>query len=171
MGEAIDSHPQEYLKTFSVAARSYALAYIQNGGRHPEEHITLYNGSGDQIYKGYNRERLSPRISEAIDDTKGEVITYDGQVVIAPYFSKSDGRTRDWDEVWPSRSYPLPWCMGKDDPYGTREGVPEGVGRGYPNHGVGMCAAGARGFAEEENRDYLWILNYYYTDISVEKEY
>lgn len=165
MGEALNTHPAEYLKAFSILPRSYALAHLNNGGKRKGEPFILVNTSADQIYKGYNREQFMDKWVAAVNSTRGMVLTYDGKAIITPYFSKSDGRTRTWNEVWPSSNFP--WCIGKPDPYGTNEGTPDCVGAGCPNHGVGFSASGARGFIEKEGKTYDWILMYYYTDVEI----
>ncbi|MEI6222180.1 MAG: PA14 domain-containing protein [bacterium] len=169
IGEVLDDFPLEYLKAFSIVTRSYALSHLNRGGKRKGQPFILVNNSGDQIYKGYNRERRQPNWVDSVNSTYGTVMTYEGGVITAPYFSSSDGRTRSYTEVWPDSE--LYWCLSKPDPYGTRFGIPKCVGKGCANHGVGMSANGAIGFAYKEGKTYDWILNYYFTGIKFEKRY
>ncbi|MBU0648020.1 SpoIID/LytB domain-containing protein [Patescibacteria group bacterium] len=161
VAETSDSSPKEFIKALMVAARSYAVRHVSNGGRHPENYADLYNSVGgngdDQVYRGYGFELRNTQVGQAVKDTKGKVVTYDGKVALTPYFSRSDGRTRSFEEVWGSKNYP--WCVSVPDPYNE--------GMSLNGHGVGMSALGALRFAEEEGKTYDWILKYYYTGIDV----
>ena len=100
---------------------------------------------------------MSPNVVQAVEDTHGVIVTYDDDYAITPYFSRSDGRTRDWSEVWGgevawAKSVPVPW----DEGY-TLWG-----------HGVGMSAVGALAMANE-GWLYEEILPYYYTDIELQQ--
>jgi len=161
VAESSNSSPDEYLKTIAIAERTYAIYHLNRGGRHPENYVDLYNSVGDngddQVYRGYGFEVRNPNVVSAVRATEGKVVTYDGEVVVTPYFSQSDGRTRDWQEVWGGSGYP--WCVSVEDPYNE--------GKELLGHGVGMSASGARYFADEEDKNYDWILRYYYTGIDV----
>lgn len=159
----------EYLKTLTVASRSYAYFYAQNGGKHKGEPFHLKNsrnGNGnDQVYTGYNLEEKTKTLTESIKVTSGEVITHNDKVVIAPFSSGTDGkRTRSPEEVWGRKD--MPWVQSVQDPHGnipnwaTLEG----------NHMVGLSAQGARGFIAKDKKTYDWVLKYYFKNISIKKE-
>jgi len=162
VAESSNSAPSEFLKAISIAGRTYITYHLNRGGRHPENFVDLYNsvnGNGDdQVYRGYGFESRNPNVVNAVRGTVGEVVMYDNEVVVTPYFSRSDGRTRDWDEVWGGSGYP--WCVSVEDPYNDGEEL--------WGHGVGMSGSGARQFAENEGKTYDWILKYYYTGIDID---
>jgi len=85
----------EALKAQAVASRTYALYQKQNAGRRPY-HILATVGS--QMYLGKRGERT--RATEAVDETRGLVITYRGEVIPAFYHSSCGGHTENALELW-----------------------------------------------------------------------
>ncbi|CAM3495052.1 SpoIID/LytB domain-containing protein [Brevibacillus invocatus] len=85
--------PLEALKAQAVLARTRAVSL---GNKYGIANLsdTVY----EQAYYGYGKE--SADIREAVDDTKGEVITYRGKVVESLYYSNAGGMTADGREVW-----------------------------------------------------------------------
>ena len=164
VSEPLESGPYEYIKTAIVAERSYIYYHLQRGGRWPDDFITLKNsrnGNGDdQIYQGYGFTSRANNIPRAVDDTRGEVATYNGSPVLTPYYTQSDGRTRSISEVWGSKQSDYPWLVSVPDPWCA--------GKQMLGHGVGMSGTGARGMAAD-GKSYKDILNYFYTGTSVGK--
>lgn len=93
------SHP-EALKAQAVAARNYALCSL---GKHAKYGYDVCPTTDCQVYKGYDYE--AQEANKAVDDTTGKVITYEGKLVSAFFFSSSGGLTEDVKNVWGS-SYP-----------------------------------------------------------------
>lgn len=160
VAEAWNGDNPEYLKTLMTAARTYAMYHILTGGRNKNEHFHV-DDDNDQVYRGYGFESRSPNITQAIIDTAGKMVTYNNEVVVTPYFSRSDGRTRAWEEVW--YGDPKPWLISVDDP-GCK-------GMTKLGHGVGLSAYGARYFVTEKGWTYQQTLTYYYTGTEVKKIY
>jgi len=154
IAETSSSAPFEHLKVMTVAARSYAYYHLTHGGKYPGEPFHLKNsrnGNGDdQQYKGYGLEQRFPQLVLAVEATKGEVVTYGGNPVITPYFSRSDGRTRSAAEVWRVN---WPWCVSVADP--------DCLGLSLLGHGVGLSAYGSLARAQR-GESYQRILGYYY---------
>ncbi|MFH1366368.1 MAG: SpoIID/LytB domain-containing protein [Patescibacteria group bacterium] len=162
LGEASGDQPYEYLKALITAARTYAMYHIQTGGlKHTGDNFILDDSANDQVYRGYNIELRSPQITQATLDTAGQMVTYQDQVVITPYFSRSDGRTRNWTEVFGGSG--KPWLVSVPDPYCQ--------GMTLWGHGVGLSGTGARALAQNENKTWLEILKYYYTGVEIKKIY
>ena len=161
VAETSDSSPMEFIKALIIAQRTYAVYLVNNGGKHPSDFVDVYNsvnGNGDdQVYRGYSFEIRNTGVKKAVEVTKGTVVKYKGAVVVTPYYSHADGRTRSWEEVWGSKNYP--YCVSVPDPYTE--------GMSLYGHGVGMSALGAMKYAEKENKTYDWILKYYYTGIDI----
>jgi hypothetical protein len=148
----------EYQKALILAARTYAFYHWQRGTKHDAEgyHVDAY---ADQVYKGQGQESRMPKLTQAIEETRGQIVTYDGETAITPYFSRSDGRTRDWSEVW----------------YGSVEwlksvSVPHDQGRTLWGHGVGMSASGALGMAND-GQTYDEIIKYFYQGIDLTQKW
>lgn len=160
VAEAWNGDNPEYLKTLMTAARTYAMYHVLSGGRNISENFHV-DDDNDQVYRGYGFESRAPNITQAIIDTTGQMVTYNNEVVVTPYFSRSDGRTRAWEEVW--YGDPKPWLISVDDP-GCK-------GMTKLGHGVGLSAYGAKWFIGEQGWNYQKTLTYYYTGTKVEKIY
>lgn len=159
IAETSNSSPQEYQRALLTAARTYAMYHVQRGTKHAAEFYTV-DAKYDQVYRGYGAEARDPNVVAAVDATRGQIVTYGGKLAITPYYSRSDGRTRSWTEVWGGGPYawlvsvPVPWDQGK-----TLWG-----------HGVGLSATGALGMAAE-GKTYDQILKHFYTGIELRREY
>ncbi len=155
LGETSNSSPMEYQKALLTAARTYAFYHWQRATKHASEyfHVEAY---ADQVYFGYGQEARTPNITAGVEATRGQIVTYEDEVAITAYFSRSDGRTRDWSEVW-----------GGDLPWSKSVKVPCEVGKTLWGHGVGMSAGGAICLA---NDGLTWdqILKYFYTGIDIQ---
>ena len=159
LGETSNISHMEYQKALVTAARTYAFYHWERGTKRGPEffHITGY--ADDQVYRGYGHEERSPRIVQSVKDTRGAVVTYDGKTALTPYFSRSDGRTRDWSEVWYGN---VPWL--KSVP------APCDVGRTLWGHGVGMSALEALCQANN-GKNWKDILTYFYQNVSLMKRW
>ena len=89
------SWPAEALRAQAVAARSFAIAKAQKAVQEPWD---LDDSTASQAYKGADGEQPAP--SRAVDDTRGEVLTWAKTVVEAYFHSNSGGYTADASEVW-----------------------------------------------------------------------
>ncbi len=158
LAETSNISPAEFQKTLITAARTYAFYHWSRATKHKSEffHVDAWL---DQVYKGYGQELRTPNLTAAVDATRGRVVTYQGETAITPYFSRSDGRTRSWSDVWFGT---VPWCVGVP--------VPSDVGKTLWGHGVGMSASGALAMAND-GQSYDQILKYFYTGIDVTKKW
>jgi stage II sporulation protein D len=93
----------------AVAARSYALATMT-----PTATYDVFADDRSQVYGGIAAE--DPRTSRAVRATRGRVLTYDGEVITAFFFSTSGGRTEDVQNVFPG-SGPKPYLVSVPDPF------------------------------------------------------
>ena len=159
VAESGNDNPDDYLKALIIAERTYAQYHIDTGTKHADENYTV-DATYDQVYRGYGFEERAHKVVEMIEATEGQMVTYDGEIVVTPYFSQTDGRTRSWQEVWSGE--PKPWLVSVPDP--ACEGL-EMLG-----HGVGMSAYGAREMAEDGST-YEEILKYYYQTIEIQDYY
>ncbi|MHB1393120.1 MAG: SpoIID/LytB domain-containing protein [Clostridia bacterium] len=100
----------EALKAQAVAARNYAVVTM---GRHSAQGFDLCNTEHCQAYNGIGQE--SSRPTEAVNATKGKIITYDGKLISTYFHSSSGGHTEDIENVWGGS---LPYISGVDDQYG-----------------------------------------------------
>jgi stage II sporulation protein D (peptidoglycan lytic transglycosylase) len=86
---------QAALRAQAVVSRTYALKHLR---RWRTEGFDLYATVADQAYGGVAAETAEGRA--AVSETRGRVLTYDGAVIEAFYFSTCGGRTADGYEVF-----------------------------------------------------------------------
>lgn len=166
----------EYQKAMVVAARTYAEYYIQKGGkRGADEVYILNNTTSDQLYKGYGREILAPSIVQAVNATRGEIITYNGNPIVSAYSSgAADLQTKGTVSacsLWGSKYCEAGFeylAGGVKDPIGAEYSY---AACGGANHCVGLSGAGARAFAKAGTKNYQEILKHYYLGTEIKKIY
>jgi stage II sporulation protein D len=97
----------EALKAQSVLARTYALKKVDNNQ-------VLSDTTSNQVYKdiqelkamwGSSFDTYYNKVKNAVLDTKGSYLTYNGSYIEAVYHSTSNGMTEDSLAVW-GNSYP-----------------------------------------------------------------
>ena len=103
------TNPKEALKAQAVAARSFGEL---NLGKHSADGFDLCTTTHCQVYKGYSGEY--PSIIDATDETKGEMIYYNGKPVTAFYFKNSGGYTQNVEDVW---TFSQPYLKSVKDEY------------------------------------------------------
>lgn len=97
-------------KAMAVLVRTYTLGVLgKYGSEYDHVDHTL-----SQVYGGL--DRVTPVSLEATRQTRGQVLTYDDELVRAVYFSTSGGHTADNETVWDGP--PRPYLRGIPDPYG-----------------------------------------------------
>ena len=109
----------EALKAMSVAARTYALYKS-------ERNKTLKTTTDDQCYIDEsamkekwknNFDKYYNKINNAVNDTKGEYMTYNDKTIIAFYFSISNGKTENVENVF---SQKLDYLVSVDSSWDKR---------------------------------------------------
>ncbi len=97
---------KEALKAQAVAARTYALKQIQNN---KDKEYDVTDDTSSQVYQDEsvlrekwkdNYDKYISKIKESIDETRGEYITYNNDVIYAFFFSTSNGKTEDNKNVF-----------------------------------------------------------------------
>jgi stage II sporulation protein D len=89
----------EAIKAQAIAARTYAIGGM---GSRNALGFDFYATVADQVYGGVTGE--DTMVSRAVMETRGEIITYQGEPIIAYYSSTCGGRTAAVPEVWPWRN-------------------------------------------------------------------
>ncbi len=157
VAETHDSAPIEYIKALMVAARSYAYSHISKNPPTEKRMFDVYATTVDQIYLGYNSELFMPRATQAAAATAGEMVTYNGKPVPTPYFSHSNGFTKNW------KGADRPWLKSVKAVYDK--------GKKMYGHGMGMSNNDAMRRVLKDGWTYDQILKYYYTSTTVERVY
>lgn len=103
MGEMPASFETEALKAQAVVARTYTLKSAGAGVKHGEN-VICTDFACCQAYvspEGYGGAAEDyEKIRQAVAATSGEVLTYNGKLIEATYFSCSGGVTEDAVAVW-----------------------------------------------------------------------
>lgn len=92
----------EALKSQAVIARTYALNLLSKGNILTDKSsIQAYiDISSMQNKWGSNYQKYYNKIKEAVDNTSGQTIKYNGKYIDAVYHSTSNGQTEDSINVW-----------------------------------------------------------------------
>ena len=116
-GEMPVTFEKEALKAQAVASRSYAMYQMTNT---KDKEYDVVNTTTNQVYltdeklkenwKDEYPQKIN-KIKEAIIETKGEYLTYQGNIVNAMFFSTSVGKTENSEEVFVSA---LPYLRSVD---------------------------------------------------------
>ncbi len=96
-----DPSDMEALKAQAIVSRTYAL---RNLGRWEADGFDLYASVNDQVYAGIRSE--SPLGRQAVEGTRGQVITYQGAMIDAFFSSTCAGRTVRGAEVFRAADRP-----------------------------------------------------------------
>lgn len=85
----------ESLKAQVVASRSYALFKMIDRAKEPYD---VSSGTFSQVYVGKRIE--NPKTTQAVDETRGEILTYKNRIFPGYFHSTCGGRTARADLVW-----------------------------------------------------------------------
>lgn len=93
-GEMPASYEIEALKAQAVCARTYAFMKYRGVASYPEYEAHL----DDSVqYQVYNNQQGNEQTNQAVEETKGEVLLYQGNIAATYYFSTSWGYTTGMD--------------------------------------------------------------------------
>jgi len=95
--EMMISFPYEALKAQAVIARSFALHRAQFVKPHWEDGFDLCDSQHCQVYKGASNEWS--KTSRAVEETRGELLMYDGRVASPLYHANCGGHTQSSGEL------------------------------------------------------------------------
>ncbi|MFX3634080.1 MAG: stage II sporulation protein D [Candidatus Pristimantibacillus sp.] len=120
----------EALKAQAIAARTYIVRRmaLKDDSGMPEAGIGSKADVTDtidhQVYLSLNqlekkwpkdkRKANKTKLSEAIEQTRGQIITYDGEPIQAVFFSTSNGYTENSEEYWQQE---IPYLRSVDSPW------------------------------------------------------
>jgi len=124
-GEMPSDFDIEALKAQAVAARTFVM-YKKNQGtskKHPDA-VVCTDYSDCQEYKSYEElksikgeewmKESYPKIQQAVNETKGQIVTYEDEPILTLYFSTSGGKTENSEEVFSTQ---YPYLQSVDSPY------------------------------------------------------
>lgn len=109
----------EAKKAQAVVARTYSLRSRDGRSKHETAAVCTnpaccqgYFPSQDYLSQGGSQEAVDAAV-QAVGETAGLVLTYDGSLIEATYFSCSGGRTEDAVAVWGTD---VPYLQSTDSP-------------------------------------------------------
>ncbi|MDA3815184.1 MAG: hypothetical protein PF549_02355 [Patescibacteria group bacterium] len=182
-GELAGTGDADHNRVMVTSYRTYGYWWIQYATKWASEGFKVNATPGNQLYKGYEYEEAHPRVREAAEDTRGQIVMHDGETAITPYSSWTDGETRCFPKVWGDHdsgcSDTYSWCKSVDDPYGDYNGDSWDNGSSLStsslmaggNHMVGLSAHGSVTLANDKGWSWTKILNYYFDDIDITSIY
>ncbi|OUN24646.1 stage II sporulation protein D [Pseudoflavonifractor sp. An85] len=154
------SFEPQALRAQAVCARTYSL-WKMGANSHQDQGADICADSGCcQAYIdpqkasenwGDNAQGNTEKITQAISDTDGQVMTYDGKPIQAVFFSSSTSSTEDAQAVWGNS---LPYLVSVSSPEGeevpnyystvtlSREEVEKKVKEAYPDADLSGDPAG-----------------------------
>jgi SpoIID/LytB domain protein len=98
----------EAQKAQAIVARTYAIVGL---GKRASDGYDLLPTTSDQVYGGYGSEYALS--NQAVDETRGRVVTSGGKLISTLYSSTSGGHTANNEEVY--NSAPVPYLRGVPD--------------------------------------------------------
>ncbi|MBU4392740.1 MAG: SpoIID/LytB domain-containing protein [Actinobacteria bacterium] len=113
LAEEPETYPYEGLKVLALAARTYTLSCIARG-KHQGFDVCS-SGNCCQAFSETKDLSKYPNQIRSIDETAGQIITYDGAPIIAAYCGSCGGHTDNYEDVWGGQ--PVPYLKGKPDSY------------------------------------------------------
>lgn len=99
----------EALKVQSIAARTYAVYQIRLASK---KDFDILASTKDQVYRGRNATYSA--VAQAVDNTRGLILTYGDSPIFAAYHSTAAGPTEDATYVW---SMDVPYLKGVECPF------------------------------------------------------
>jgi len=95
--------PRACVLAFTIAARTYAFKKLQDSSsRTTGYHVS--SEQDDQVYRGVEGEDSLSR--ERVNETRGKILTYLGEVIEAKYHACCGGYTASLEDVWGGKGYP-----------------------------------------------------------------
>lgn len=106
LGEMPADFELEALKAQAVATRTYTLRKVLKQSKHSDAHVCTdasccqaFIREDDYLQSKGDAEDLE-KVRRAVTETTGQVLTYQGELIEATYFSSSGGKTEDAVAVW-----------------------------------------------------------------------
>ena len=110
--------PLETLKAQAMCAKNYGLI---NLNKHSKYHFDLCTTTECQVYYGLGsgKESFQPSdlSNQAVDETSGCYVWYDGKLAHTYFAASNGGGSEDVSKVWGSNQATYPYLLGVVDPY------------------------------------------------------
>ena len=107
----------EAIKAQAIVARTYAYRFIKKNSKRYDYDVD--NTTRYQAYNGYTffmNPYIVKKLKDAVNDTKGKIIVYKNEPILAYFHSNSGGKIRSGGEYFGAHS-DLPYLISQDDPF------------------------------------------------------
>ncbi|UFT98916.1 stage II sporulation protein D [Radiobacillus kanasensis] len=113
----------EALKAQALAARTYVINFLEHNNKKIPEGADVTDTVQHQVYKNDEELRATwgsdynwkmEKITKAVAQTKGEIITYEKQPITPAFFSTSNGYTENSEDYWSDK---LPYLRSVESPW------------------------------------------------------
>ena len=116
---------EEALKAQAIAARTYVIYKMENNITSGHKNSAVCTNSAHcQAYTSYEDLKKIKgedwiksdyvKVKKAVDDTKGQIVTYEKKAILPLYFSTSSGKTENSEDVFSTQ---YPYLVSVDSPY------------------------------------------------------
>lgn len=116
---------EESLKAQAIAARTYVIYKMENDITSGHKNAAVCTNSAHcQAYTSYDNLKKNKgenwiksdyvKVKKAVDETKGEIIAYNGKAILPLYFSTSSGKTENSKDVFSTQ---YPYLVSVESPY------------------------------------------------------
>ncbi len=119
LGEMPADFEDEALKAQAVVARTYALKRNSSGKKHKDGAVCMnpgccqaYCAPESYLQQGGTSYSIN-KMRNAVEATAGQILTFNGKLIEATYFSCSGGKTEDALAVWGTD---IPYLQAVDSP-------------------------------------------------------
>ncbi|WP_062108488.1 stage II sporulation protein D [Bacillus niameyensis] len=118
----------EALKAQALAARTYITNYLLNSSEDKSlpDGANITDTVNHQVFKnkeelkkqwGKDFEKKYKKITEAVQATEGEILTYQDKPITASFFSTGNGFTENSEEYWENK---IPYLKSVESPWDTQ---------------------------------------------------
>lgn len=155
--EMSPSYEMEALKAQAVAARTFVASRNYKVDDTTASQVYLDDEQLQAVWKG-QYETSRQRVEEAVDATRGEIMTYEGKPITAFFFASSAGKTANSEEYYNSalaylRSVDSPWDETTDEDYittfqCTKEALGQALGKAAPVSFIQVSASYESGYVK-----------------------
>lgn len=119
--EVYPSWPAEALKSAAVAGRTFAIYSL--GGKHSKYGVDVCTTTCCQVFGG-NGANEYPTTNAAVEETKNQILAYDGKIAMAVYTSSAGYHTESSSGAWGGNQALHPYLCGVPTPHETPELYP-----------------------------------------------
>lgn len=107
-GEMKNTFPMEALKAQAIVARTYTLAKMAEGRL---EHHDADASTDIREFQAYQQSAINDAVKQAVQMTRGQVLEYDGEPIMAWFHAAAGGKTATAEEGLGYMKRPTPYIV------------------------------------------------------------